>query len=177
MADRIKGKSAKASLVFHDGTSMIVINKDGPFDVDAAHEKRLVDAGVINSKSQLDHDKDGAPGGSEAHEPPALAGNVTVADGATNAQIVEAIEAKRKSVAEGAPKELEAVEGHAASVLVSIDDDMFIVNAPWLESPEPFDNAEAAEARQAELREEGPPEGWEPADEGAPGETNENAAP
>lgn len=84
MADRIKGKSAKASLVFHDGTSMIVINEGKPYDVDVAHEKRLVDGGVIEGKAEkaasdvqpvtadsagqtqpdpLDHDNDGKKGG------------------------------------------------------------------------------------------------------------------
>ena len=49
MADRIKGKSAKASLVFHDGTSMVVINQGKPYDVDASFEQKLVDAGVIDA--------------------------------------------------------------------------------------------------------------------------------
>lgn len=59
-------------------------------------------------RDSLDHDGDGHKGGSTADEPPALTGKnkaqlleiaaaegVTVADGATNAQIIEAIEAKR----------------------------------------------------------------------------------
>ncbi|HUD29724.1 MAG TPA: hypothetical protein VMQ93_12685, partial [Novosphingobium sp.] len=57
---------------------------------------------------QLDHDGDGLPGGSEPYIPPALTGknkadllaiaadeDVTIPEGATNAQIVEAIEAAR----------------------------------------------------------------------------------
>jgi hypothetical protein len=54
------------------------------------------------------------------------------------------------------------VEGPAASVLISVEDDRYVVSAPWLEQPESFDTAEAADARQAELREAGPPEGWVP---------------
>jgi hypothetical protein len=67
--------------------------------------------------SQLDHDDDGEPGGSLPDEPPALSGKnkaeltaiaqaegVELAEGATNAQIVEAIEAKRAETADdGAP--------------------------------------------------------------------------
>jgi hypothetical protein len=58
--------------------------------------------------SQLDHDHDGHAGGSEPYDPPALTGKnkaellaiaeaegVAIVEGTTNAQIVEAIEAKR----------------------------------------------------------------------------------
>lgn len=79
----------------------------------------------------------------------------------------EAAEARQLEIhSAGAPEpELEAVEGHAASVLISIDGDKRIVTAPWLDAPETFegDTADAdAEARQAVLRADGPPEGWEP---------------
>lgn len=47
---RIKGRSAKASLVFHDGTSMVVINKGGPYNVDERFEQKLIDAGVIDGE-------------------------------------------------------------------------------------------------------------------------------
>lgn len=82
----------------------------------------------------------------------------------------EAAEARQLELhAAGAPvKELEAVEGHAASVLISVEaDGSFTVNAPWLEAPEAFTDSAAAEARQAELRDAGPPEGWEAPEEGA----------
>lgn len=179
---------AAVTATLHDGRSMIVLNEGKYARVAEASLPFLREKKAIEDQKQLDHDDDGAPGGSKEHEPPALKGKnkaqlleiaaaekVAVADDATNAQIADAIEAKRAGGDDD--KELEPVEGHAASVLVSIDDDMFVVNAPWLESPEPFDNAEAAEARQAELREEGPPEGWKPADDGAPGEANGDAAP
>lgn len=68
--------------------------------------------------------------------------------------------------AAGPPKELDPVEGHAASVLITIEGEKFIVNAPWLEAPEEFDDAAAAEARQGELRAEGPPDGWVAPEEG-----------
>lgn len=65
---------------------------------------------------------------------------------------------------------IEPLEGHAALVLVTEEDDDFIVSAPWLDAPERFADAAAAEARQAALREAGPPEGWEPSAEDTPGE-------
>lgn len=59
---------------------------------------------------QFDHDSNGEPGGSTVHEPPVLKGKnkaqllavaedegVEIAEGLTNAQIVEAIELKRKA--------------------------------------------------------------------------------
>lgn len=58
--------------------------------------------------------------------------------------------------------ELEPVDEIAAQVIVAIEGDEFVVRAPWLEADAVFDNAEAAEARQAEIRDAGPPEGWEP---------------
>lgn len=81
----------------------------------------------------------------------------------------EAAEARQREIhAAGAPDpELEPVEGHAASVLIAIEDDKFVVTAPWLEAPEEFADSAAAEARQGELRAEGPPEGWEPPEDGA----------
>lgn len=63
--------------------------------------------------------------------------------------------------AEWEPKELEPVEGYAATVLVLQDDGKFTVTAGGRE-PETFDNVEAAEARQAELRAAGAPEGYDP---------------
>lgn len=62
----------------------------------------------VDDLDQLDHDDDGEPGGSREHEPPSLGGKnkaellaiaddegVEVPNGATNAQIAEAIEASR----------------------------------------------------------------------------------
>lgn len=49
---RIKGRSAKASLVFHDGTSMVVINKGSPFNVEDRFEQKLIDAGVIDGEAK-----------------------------------------------------------------------------------------------------------------------------
>jgi hypothetical protein len=57
--------------------------------------------------------------------------------------------------------ELQPVEGYAATVLVTQDGDKFTVTAGGRE-PEIFDTAEAAEARQTELRAGEPPEGWTP---------------
>ncbi|MFL6864117.1 MAG: hypothetical protein ACJ8DZ_14070 [Allosphingosinicella sp.] len=39
----------------------------------------------------------------------------------------------------------------------------FIVNAPWLEEAEAFADGTDAEQRRIQLREAGPPDGWEPA--------------
>ena len=58
--------------------------------------------------------------------------------------------------------ELDAVDEISAQVLVSIEGDKHVVNAPWLEAPEPFDDEGEAAERQHELREAGPPDGWEP---------------
>lgn len=59
-------------------------------------------------------------------------------------------------------KPLDSVDQPAASVIVSVGDNSWTVTAPWLADPEVFGTPEAAEARQAELRLAGPPEGWEP---------------
>lgn len=63
---------------------------------------------------QLDHDKDGEPGGSEPNDPPALSGKnkaelleiaaaegVEIEEGAKNADIVSAIELAREAAASG----------------------------------------------------------------------------
>lgn len=42
-------------------------------------------------------------------------------------------------------------------------DDLFLVNAPWLEGPIEATGRETADAEAQRLREAGPPEGWEPA--------------
>lgn len=69
---------------------------------------------------------------------------------------------------------LQPVDYPANLVIIHIGDDSeFIVSAPWLAEPESYVELEHAEARQAELREIGPPEGWvDPLDRdenGAPG--------
>lgn len=64
-----------------------------------------------------------------------------------------------------APKEpeLRPLEGNDQYVIVTVgENDVHTVNTAWLDEPEDFPTAEDAAARQAELRAEGPPEGWEP---------------
>lgn len=64
---------------------------------------------TVKDGGPLDHDDDGEPGGSVAHEPPALTGKnkaelleiaeaegVEIEDGAKNADIIAAIELKRE---------------------------------------------------------------------------------
>lgn len=89
----------------------------------------------------------------------------------------EAAEARQRFLHDGKPegfkpksdddKELEEISETDALVIISIDGDAYTLTAPWLEAPETFDNAEAADARQAEVRAAGPPEGWTPAPETA----------
>lgn len=70
----------------------------------------------IDVLPQLDHDHDGSSGGSLPHDPPALTGKnkaallavaeaegAEIEEGATNAEIVAAIEARRESNGEGGP--------------------------------------------------------------------------
>lgn len=97
---------------------------------------------------------------------------------AADAKVGELLEAHQASqtITNGQqqePAELVAVEGDAANVLVHVGDGDWTVSAPWLEAPETFTNVEAAEARQAELREAGAPEGWSP----SPGEGATDEAP
>lgn len=82
----------------------------------------------------------------------------------------DAAKAKVKELREAAAEPvLDPVEGHAALVVVSVEgeapDEEYVVTAPWLDGPERFADAAVAEARQAALREAGPPEGWEPSAE------------
>jgi hypothetical protein len=79
----------------------------------------------------------------------------------------DAVKEKVKELREAATTEpvIEPLEGHDALVLITEDDDDFVVSAPWLDAPERFADVAAAEARQAALREAGPPEGWEPSAE------------
>lgn len=82
---------------------------------------------------------------------------------AADAKVAELLAAHQEAnPATDGQQELEAVEGDAANVLVLVGDADWTVTAPWLDAPETFDTVEAAEARQAELREAGAPEGWEP---------------
>lgn len=41
-------------------------------------------------------------------------------------------------------------------------DDVFLITAAWLDQPESVEGQDAATARAAEIRDAGPPEGWEP---------------
>lgn len=67
------------------------------------------------------------------------------------------------------PGEIQPVEGQAALVLVTVDEDgKHVVSAPWLDATEAYDDAELADVRQAEIREEGPPDGWKPEEDIAP---------
>lgn len=53
MADTISGKKAGASLVFHDGTSMIVINEGKPFGpIDNKFRQKLIDGNVIKGAAK-----------------------------------------------------------------------------------------------------------------------------
>lgn len=57
MADKISGKKAGASLVFHDGTSMIVINEGKPFGpIDVAFKQKLIDGNVIKGDARAPAD-------------------------------------------------------------------------------------------------------------------------
>lgn len=58
------------------------------------------------------------------------------------------------------PPQIDLVPYPASTVLVSVVDDGFEVTAPWLDATETYDDADAAAARQAELRADGPPEDW-----------------
>ncbi len=70
------------------------------------------------------------------------------------------------AAAEGEGKQedgtLQPLEGNDRFVLCSVEGDKFVVNCAWLEEPEEFTDGDEADARVAELRAEGPPEGWEP---------------
>jgi len=134
---------------------------------EAEHAAALVAAGItVTAKG----------GGYYEVASPTLAEPVKVrGKDAADAKVAELLDAhKATQGTEGQqeePAELEAVEGDAANVLVSVGDNDWTVTAPWLDAPETFDTVEAAEARQAELREAGAPEGWSPsAGEGATAE-------
>lgn len=81
----------------------------------------------------------------------------------------EAAKAKAEEL-RAAHRPLEPVSETDALVVITVEDDDFIVTAPWLEAPERFAEAEAADARQAELRQDGPPEGWVASAENPTGE-------
>lgn len=81
-----------------------------------------------------------------------------------------AAEAKAEELRAAHAALLQPLDDLLASVLVAEEDETFTVTAPWLENPELFATAELAEARQAQLREEGPPEGWGPSTSSPSGE-------
>ncbi len=56
-----------------------------------------------------------------------------------------------------------------ALVTLTVEDDEYVITAPWLEAPERFADPEAADLRQKALRAEGPPQGWTPSAEDAAG--------
>lgn len=85
-----------------------------------------------------------------------------------------------KAEAEASPPVINPDVKHP-EVLITTDGVIFTVSAPWLELTEEFGEEADAVARQTELREAGPPEGWDPeadASGGADtaGEGGENAA-
>lgn len=95
------------------GYGTVVGNNGENADVPETHVADFVGRGLVHAPkgfdaSPLDHDNDGKAGGSLPSEPPVLAGKnkaallsiaavekVVVPDGATNAEITAAIEAKR----------------------------------------------------------------------------------
>lgn len=95
------------------GHGIVVGNNGGNADVPEAHVADFVGRGLVHAPkgfgaSPLDHDHDGKAGGSLPSDPPVLVGKtkaqllsiaatekVVVPDGATNAEITAAIEAKR----------------------------------------------------------------------------------
>jgi hypothetical protein len=94
---------------------------------------------------------------------------------AVDAKVAELLAAYQATLGDSGNQQeaakLEPVEGDAALVLVTVGDNDWTVTAPWLDAPEVFSTVEAAEARQAELRAAGAPEGWTPpAGEGATAE-------
>lgn len=111
----------------YDGTQIHVFNagKDGePAETIEVTDKFGAEclatghAEEVDAIPQLDHDGDGEGGGSLPHDPPALTGKnkaallaiadaegVAIEDGATNAAIVDAIEAARAEPADEADEE------------------------------------------------------------------------
>lgn len=115
-----KEVTAKVTGTYHDGTNMIVLTEGEKATVAETslsylRENDLIEGGT--DKPQLDHDNDGSAGGSLLNEPVSLTGKnkadllkiaedegVTVEDGATNKEIVAAIEAKRAEPADAEPR-------------------------------------------------------------------------
>lgn len=111
---------ALATFTAFDG-QMRVFNKGDEGELGDTLARQYIASGqaeaLDGALAQLDHDKNGHPGGSVPHEPVALAGKkkaellliaedeqVFLEDGLTNAEIVKAIEAKR-SAASGEPQD------------------------------------------------------------------------
>ncbi len=164
----------------NDPVQMKPAAKNGSYDITAPWlEKPLTIRGKVNAeKAFAELREEGAPlgwidGGTEVEIEEQGGGWYEItAPWLTEAEKVqgrEAAETRQREIHDaGAPEqELDPVEGHAASVVISIDGSKRIVTAPWLDAPEEFDGDTAdadAEARQAALREDGPPEGWEPSE-------------
>lgn len=118
MNEFVKCKALVACTEFVAGYGMVHMNPDDPDhaepNIPAQAVARLVkDERVEVLGDPLGHD-DGAPGGSNEHEPPALKGKnkaelleiaaaegAEIEDGATNPDIIAAIELKREAVANG----------------------------------------------------------------------------
>lgn len=165
-----------------DAPKMVPGPNNGRYTITAPWlDEPMIVRGKVNAEKAFEQVKeDGAPlgwiaGGTETAIEEVGGGWFAISapwlDEPEKVQGRDAAEARQLEIhSAGAPEqELEAVEGHAASVLISIDGDKRTVTAPWLEAPETFegDTADAdAEARQAVLRAEGPPEGWEAPEEG-----------
>lgn len=101
---------AAITATLHDGTSMIVLSQGKAVTVARSSLAFLKSKDAIagGNLPQLDHDDDGAPGGSEPHKPVALTGKnkqslleiaeqegVVTDDSMTNSEIVAAIEDAR----------------------------------------------------------------------------------
>lgn len=113
--------------VFNPGTEGEIVNETlarqyVEADIaEAVDEEIEVEVETEAAADPLDHDHDGAPGGSLPHDPPALSGmkkaeliaqadleHVPLEAGWTNAQIIEAIEANRASAGSGEADEAPA---------------------------------------------------------------------
>lgn len=131
---------------------------------EAEHAAALVAAGIVITAKGGGYYEVASP---TLAEPIRLRGKDAV-----DAKVAELLAAhKEANPVQEEPAELEAVEGDAAHVLIQVGEGNWTVTAPWLDASETFDTVEAAEARQAELRAAGAPEGWTPpAGEGATAE-------
>lgn len=128
--------------------------------------KRQYEARVINHLDPVDAaEGDTAGGGAPLPQLTMVGpkgGRYTITGpGLTDPEIVKGKKPAQDRLAELQATLVKPIDGPAALVLVSADDGgTFTVTAPW-QKPEIFETAALAEARQAEVRAAGPPEGWE----------------